>query len=42
VLDVAIDLYGRPDKAAELLRLNDFDNAMALSRATVVRYLQAA
>lgn len=41
VLDVAVELYGTPGKSAELLRLNDLDNALAIRRGTFLRYLPA-
>ena len=42
VLDVAVDIYGAPTKAGELLRLNDLDNAMRLTRGTYLRYQPTA
>lgn len=42
VLDVAIDIYGAPTKAGELLRLNDLDNALRITRGTYLRHLPAA
>lgn len=41
VLDVSFDLYGGPQKAVEILRLNDLDNAFAIPRNTLIRYLAA-
>lgn len=39
VIDLSMDLYGSPKKAIEILRLNDFDDAFAIPRNTLVRYL---
>lgn len=41
VLDVAVDIYGTPARAHEILRLNDLDNALAIPRGTLVRYFAA-
>lgn len=42
IVDVAVDVYGTPAKSGELLRFNDLDNAMRITRGTYLRYLPAA
>lgn len=41
IVDVALDIYRNPMRSADLLRLNDLDNAMAIRRGTNIRYLPA-
>lgn len=38
VLDVSFELYGKPSFAAEILRLNDLDDAMNIPYATPLNY----
>jgi hypothetical protein len=42
VIDVSVDIYGTPAKSGELLRFNDLDNAMRITRGTYLRYLPTA
>lgn len=42
VVDISMSLFGSPSRSVEILRLNDFDDALLIPVGTPIRYLAAA